>query len=99
MNRLNRSMLLPGLALAGGAAAFVLRLLQNRTGFEADTGLPVPGNPWAIALIAVLVLLAAAVWYLSRWVPDELSAPPSSFETAFASPAALSLTVLIAGLF
>ena len=99
MNRTNRSMFLPGLALAGGAAAFVLRLLQNRTGFEADTGLPVPGNPWAIALMAALVLLAAAVWFLSRWVPDELSAPPSSFEAAFASPAALPLTILIAGLF
>lgn len=99
MNRLNRSILLPALSLLGGAAAFLLRLLQNRTGFEADTGLPVPGNPWAIALMAALVLLAAAVWCLSRWVPDEVSAPPSSFEAAFASPAALPLTILIAGLF
>lgn len=99
MNRLNRSILLPALSLLGGAAAFLLRLLQNRTGFEADTGLPVPENPWAIALMAALVLLAAAVWCLSRWVPDEVSAPPSSFEAAFASPAALPLTILIAGLF
>ena len=37
----------PLLALAGGAAAFVLRLAQNRTGFEAATGLPVAGNLWS----------------------------------------------------
>ena len=99
MNRINRSMLLPGLALVGGAAAFVLRLQQNRTGFEAATGLPVPGNPWGIALMILLVVLAAGVWLLSRQAPDELSAPPASFEAAFASPAALPLTILIAGLF
>ena len=99
MNRLNRSMLLPGLALVGGAAALLLRLLQNRTGYEAATGLPVPGNPWGIALMVLLVVLAAAVWLLSRQIPDELSAPPASFEAAFASPAALPLTLIIAGLF
>lgn len=99
MNRTNRSMFLPGLALAGGAAAFVLRLLQNRTGFEAATGLPIPGNPWGTALVIVLVVLAAAIWRLSRRVPDELSAPPATFAAAFASPAALPLTVIIAGLF
>ena len=58
MNRMNRSMLLPGLALVGGAAAFVLRALQNRTGFEAATGLPISGNLWGMALMAVLVVLA-----------------------------------------
>lgn len=99
MNRLNRSMLLPGLALVGGAAAFALRLLQNRTGFEAATGLPISGNPFGIALIVLLVVLAAAVWRCSRLAPDELSAPPTSFEAAFASPAPLPLTILIAGLF
>ena len=36
----------PALVLAGGAAAFALRLAQNRTGFEAATGLPVAGNLW-----------------------------------------------------
>ena len=35
---MKKQMLLPLLAAVGGAAAFVLRLLQNRTGFEPDTG-------------------------------------------------------------
>ena len=34
----------PALALAGGGAAFALRLAQGRTGFESATGLPVAGN-------------------------------------------------------
>ena len=28
-----------------GAAAFLLRLWQRCTGFEYDTGLPIPGTP------------------------------------------------------
>ena len=99
MNRMNRSMLLPGLALVGGAAAFVLRALQNRTGFEAATGLPISGNLWGMALMAVLVVLAVGGWVVSRQVPDEQSAPPASFQAVFASPAALPVTLVIAGLF
>lgn len=99
MNRMNRSMLLPGLALVGGAAAFVLRALQNRTGFEAATGLPISGNLWGMALMAVLVVLAVGGWMVSRQVPDEQSAPPASFQAVFASPAALPVTLVIAGLF
>ena len=49
---------LPLLALVGGVAAFVLRLLQNRTGFEAATGLPVPGNVPGLVLVALLAVLA-----------------------------------------
>ena len=43
----------PLLALVGGGAAFILRLLQRRTGFEADTGLPIPGNPYALLLVGL----------------------------------------------
>ena len=46
------------LGVCFGAAGFVLRLLQNRTGFEPDTGLPVPGNIPALALPVLLVLAA-----------------------------------------
>ena len=52
---------LPLLALVGGVAAFVLRLLQNRTGFEAATGLPIPGNAPGLALVALITLVALAV--------------------------------------
>ena len=44
----------PALVLAGGAAAFALRLAQNRTGFEAATGLPVAGNVWGRLLVGLL---------------------------------------------
>ena len=36
---------------------------------------------------------------VSRQVPDEQSAPPASFQAVFASPAALPVTLVIAGLF
>lgn len=72
---------------------------QNRTGFEAATGLPISGNLWGMALMAVLVVLAVGGWVVSRQVPDEQSAPPASFQAVFASPAALPVTLVIAGLF
>lgn len=61
---------LPAVPLMGGAAAFALRLLQNRTGFEQDTGLPIPGNLFArlvpLALIVLAAALAAAAWRLPK---------------------------------
>ena len=53
-------------ALAFGAAGFALRLLQNRTGFEPDTGLPIPGNVPAIILPVLLAAAAVVLWLLSR---------------------------------
>ena len=55
----------PALALGGGCTAFILRLLQWRTGFEPDTGLPVPGTPFGV-LTAALVLLAMVACILLR---------------------------------
>lgn len=51
------------LAVLFGLAGFALRLLQNRTGFEPDTGLPVSGNLPA-SLLPVLLALAGAALYL-----------------------------------
>ena len=47
---MNKKYFLPLLAVLGGGCAFLLRLWQNRTGFEADTGLPIPGAPAGAAL-------------------------------------------------
>jgi len=55
---MNRRYALPLTAALGGAAAWVLRLLQNHTGYEAGTGLPIPGNPAALALAVLLAGLA-----------------------------------------
>lgn len=87
----------PALALAGGAAAFVLRLLQVRTGFEAETGLPIPGNPWGPVLIVLLLLLAAGLALLAWKLPQEPAAP--GFPQAFSTTSTGTLTVLILGVF
>ena len=44
------------LTLCLGAAGMSLRLLQNMTGFEPGTGLPVPGSLPGILLPVLLVL-------------------------------------------
>ena len=62
---------LPLTAALGGAAACVLRLLQNHTGFEADTGLPIPGNLAALALAVLLIGLALALALTARLLPAE----------------------------
>ena len=80
---------LPLLSVTGGAGCFILRLLQNRTAFEPDTGLPIPGHPLSILLPAVLVLLAAAVLLLARRHRDAVS--PDLREGFCGAPAALIL--------
>jgi len=54
----------------GGIAAFLLRLAQERTGFD-DAGLPIPGNVPAILLILLLLALGAALAVLIRRLPRE----------------------------
>ena len=88
----------PVLAFGGGAAAFVLRLLQNRTGFEAATGLPVPGNLWGILLAALLAVTAVFNLLLTRKLPAGKGDAPS-FESAFSSPSTGPVMVLVAGIF
>ena len=66
----------PSMALLGGCCAFCLRQLQQASGFEADTGLAVPGSPWGILLPAFLA--AAALLFLLRG----RSAPAGVTETA-----------------
>lgn len=79
-----------------GAAGFVLRLLQNRTGFEPDTGLPVPGNIPAMALPALLVLAAAAVYLLAcRCLPQK--AEKGSFGELFRLEDKGGLSAVLAG--
>ena len=83
------------LGVCFGAAGFALRLLQNRTGFEPDTGLPVPGNIPALAL-PVLLVLAAVVLYLAacRTLPQKAEEP---FEVRFRLDDKGGLTAVLAG--
>jgi len=87
--------LLPLTALAGGAAAFLLRLLQNRTGFEPRTGLVIPGNLPGIALVILLVLLGAALFLLAR--KQGSSAPSPVFPADFSTDEPRNLMLPVAG--
>ena len=99
---MKKHVLFPLAAFAGGAVAFVLRLLQNRTGFDA-IGLPLSGNIPGIALIAVLLLSAALLFVLSRSLSPagEVSFPQSfavENPTHLFLPVAGILLMAIAGL-
>ena len=93
---MKKPLLLPFIALVGGAAAAVLRLLQNTTGFEEGTGLPIPGNLPATALVILLVLLAAVLILLVHRLPEK-AAP--AFPADFTARDPRLLFVPMAGLF
>ena len=79
---MKKQLVFPALAVGGGVGALALRLAQNRTGFEADTGLAIRGNIPAMALTAFAFLLAAALLALLRRLPkDQKAAFPGSFST------------------
>lgn len=93
---LKKNLALPVLSVLGGAAAFVLRLLQNRTGFEPDTGLPVPGNLPGLALVALLVILAVVLCVLAGKLPKEAD-PGPAFPQDFTTTDARLLTLPVMG--
>lgn len=68
------------LALLGGGVGFALRKWQLTAGFEADTGLAIPGAPAAIALLVFSGCMALLFFFLCRG--QEKSLP---WHTAFAA--------------
>jgi len=76
---------LPAVPLAGGAVAFFLRLLQNRTGYEPDTGLPVPGSPFSLLVPLALILLAAALIAAASKLPEDGDKAPQTFTGSFSA--------------
>lgn len=95
---MNQRYALPLTAALGGAAACVLRLLQNHTGYEAATGLPVPGNPAALALAALLAGLAVLLAAAARLLPAEED-PGPVLPRDFSTENAGLLTVPMCGVF
>ena len=93
---MKKPLLLPCIALVGGAAAAVLRLFQNATGFEEETGLPISGNLPGTALVILLVLLAVILTLLARRLPEN-KAP--SFPADFTARDSRLLFLPMAGLF
>ena len=80
----------PTAALAGGAAGFGLRFWSLRTGFEAGTGLPIPGAPANLSLIvmtfAVVLLIGGVLWRMCR------TAPVLTYDQAFRCESSLAMT-------
>ena len=70
----------PALALVGGGVGFALRKWQLATGFEADTGLAIPGAPAAMALMVFSVCMTLLFLLLCRKEDARLS-----WQTAFAA--------------
>ena len=77
---MRKELVLPVLAVAGGAVGFCLRRWELATAFEADTGLHIPFAQATIALIAVSVGMAVVFLLLSL---GEHSAFPGGYGQAF----------------
>ena len=95
---MKKKVLYPALAFGGGGIAYMLRLMQNLTGFEAATGLPVAGNLWAMLLPAFLALVLALALLLVARVPV-CKWDPTDFESSFSSSSSAFLILLTAGIF
>ena len=89
---MGKKILPPILALLGGAAGFALRKWQLASGFEADTGLAIPGAPAAAAMMAFSVLILLLFLFLCR-----REEPSLDWEAAFAAGRqnALAATALV----
>lgn len=94
---MKKNALLLAAAPVFGVLAFCLRLLHVRSGFEPDTGLPIPGHPLTLALPAVLAAAAAVLLVLSLKLPADKGSP--SFTDCFQGRGALAPTLMICGAF
>ena len=89
---------LPSVIALGGVGGFILRLMQNRTGFDDATGLPIPGNMAGISLIALLVAVAALLALQAFRLPEQTD-PPAEFPSDFSTTDAALLMFPVAGVF
>ena len=95
---MRRYAVFPILALGGGCAAFVLRLLQWRTGFEPDTGLPIPGTPFGAATAVLAAAVLAICFLLRKKLPEEAEGAPV-FPAGFSVTEPAILTLAVTGVF
>ena len=79
-----------GASLAAGVTLFGLRLMQNQTGFDPETGLPLPNVP-GYALIAALAVVLVSQLLLQRTLPRE----KFSFADAFIPARQLKLPLVL----
>ena len=87
------------LTVGGSIVCFLLRFLQNRCGFEPDTGLPIAGSPHSFLLPGVLLLLTAAAFLLCRQLPSEKKDTCPSFAAQFDSHCTAAFMLVVGGIF
>lgn len=93
---MKKHVLIPAVALAGGALALALRLVENLTAYEAATGLPLPGSHAHLLVLLALLATAVVVFALTRKLPREAS-PGPAFPAAFSTENAALLTPSVMG--
>jgi len=91
---MRKDILLPSLALAGGAAGFGLRLLQMSRVYDPETQLFRPGSPLTFALLGLVLLLA-----LLFLLPGKALRSPDDFLPAFRAPTPFHMTIMAASAF
>ena len=92
---MKKSLFLPVYAVIGDIIAFILRLLQNRSGFDAATGLPIRGNLFHVLLPLYLLLFAASLLVIVlRQSKRDLRFPRN-----FVTENLMLLTVAVCGVF
>lgn len=94
---MNRYFYLPAVPLFGGAVAFALRLLQNRGGYEPETGLPIPGNPFSLLVPLALILLAAVLIAVAQKLPKDEDKALQTFTGSFSAKSFVVAALLAAG--
>lgn len=95
---MRKHILLPALTVLAGGVGFGLRKWQLASGFEPDTGLPIPATPAALALMGWTALVAAAVILLClRYQsPTDLAALNAGGNSLYLTAAVLSAFLLLA---
>ena len=92
---MRKKILPPILAILWGGVGLALRKWQLASGFEPDTGLPIPGAPAAIALLVWSVLLIPVLILLCR----DLGPARPSTQALDARGNSLFLTAVVTGAF
>lgn len=88
---MRKDIVLPGLAVLGGALGFGLRKWQWASGYDPGTQLFLHGHPASYALAALFLLLAAAFLLLARNARG-----PETAAAAFRCPAPWYMTLMAA---
>lgn len=93
---MKKAYMIPLFSLLAGAAALILRILQNSTEFDAASGLPEPGGVFGLSLLGLLAATAVLLCILIRQLPRETGDGPAFADTFSTSNSSL-LTLPVAG--